>query len=54
MQFDIFICSLLSAVDESQEHTLIDAISALMLFCKSDELKAQGSPCFTALYLGQL
>eukprot|EP00112_Aurelia_sp_Birch-Aquarium-sp1_P009890 Seg2142.3 transcript_id=Seg2142.3/GoldUCD/mRNA.D3Y31 product="Zinc finger FYVE domain-containing protein 21" protein_id=Seg2142.3/GoldUCD/D3Y31 len=35
------ICSLLSAVDESQENTLIDAISALMIFSKSDDLKAQ-------------
>ncbi|XP_065051903.1 uncharacterized protein LOC135681381 isoform X2 [Rhopilema esculentum] len=35
------ICSMLSAVDESQEKTLIDAVSALMIFCKSDDLKAQ-------------
>jgi len=35
------ISSLLSAVDESQENTMVDAISALMIFCKSDELKAQ-------------
>eukprot|EP00795_Rhopilema_esculentum_P013556 gene13554-4444_t len=33
--------NMLSAVDESQEKTLIDAVSALMIFCKSDDLKAQ-------------
>lgn len=35
-------CSILSTVSESQEQTLIDGISALMIFCKSPELKAQG------------
>ena len=34
--------SILSTVNESQEQTLIDGISALMIFCKSPELKAQG------------
>ena len=42
--------SLLSAVDESQENTLVDAISALMIFCKSDELKAQGTPILLSAY----
>lgn len=35
------LCSILSTVSESQEQTLIDGISALMIFCKSPELKAQ-------------
>ena len=35
-------CSILSTANESQEQTLIDGISALMIFCKSPELKAQG------------
>ena len=29
-------------MNESQEQTLIDGISALMIFCKSPELRAQG------------
>eukprot|EP00794_Sanderia_malayensis_P017742 gene17742-19516_t len=35
------ICSLLTSADASQEQTLIDGVSALMLFCKSTEFKAQ-------------
>ncbi|XP_068689022.1 uncharacterized protein [Montipora foliosa] len=35
------LCSILSTVSESQEQTLIDGISALMIFCKSPELKTQ-------------
>ena len=38
----IVYCSILSTVNENQEQTLIDGISALMIFCKSPELKAQG------------
>ncbi|XP_048579493.1 vacuolar protein 8 isoform X3 [Nematostella vectensis] len=35
------LCSILSSASESQEQTLINGISALMIFCKSEELKAQ-------------
>ena len=38
-------------MDESQESTLIDAISALMIFSKSDDLKAQGSILVAMLVL---
>jgi len=38
----LILNSILSTVNESQEQTLIDGISALMIFCKSPELKAQG------------
>ena len=37
------VCSILSTSGESQERTLIDGISALMIFCKLPELKAQGA-----------
>ncbi|KAK3749912.1 hypothetical protein QZH41_017358, partial [Actinostola sp. cb2023] len=35
------LCSILSSTNESQEKTLQDGISALMIFCKSEDLKAQ-------------
>lgn len=44
--------SILSSTNESHEKTLLDGISALMIFCKSEELQAQGR-AFTDSFICQ-
>ena len=37
-----FMCRVLASVGDTEEDTLCDGISALMVFCKAQELKTKG------------